>query len=329
MRGMTMTTTRRVSSAVVVAIVSVIGFGLPLAARLGAQRSAFAEAPTATPVSVPVPVSVSVSAVPVSPHVTANAQVRVLPRSANGRDYQIYVGLPASYASQPSRRYPVLYVCDGYWDFAVINGFYGGLIYDRDAPEIIIVGFGYPGASPDFGALRAYDYTPVANPVEDRDGKRTGHAPAFLRAIETEIIPFVEREYRADHGFRVLGGSSLGGLFTLYAMLERPGLFQGYIAPSPAVDWAHDWLFDREKEFATTHKELPARVFMSGAGAEAPGFLAAIKRFSEQLQAHHYTGLRYRWRLIDGERHAGTKPESYNRALRFIFAPLAPSPNDK
>jgi len=253
----------------------------------------------------------------------------VLPRSANGRDYLLYVALPASYAKEPQRRYPVLYICDGYWDFGLVAAFYGGLVYDKAIPEFILVGFGYAGSDPDFDKLRAYDYTPAPKPSEDPTGKRTGHAAEFLRVVETEFIPFVEREYRVDRSFRALGGSSLGGLFTLYAMLERPGLFQGYIAPSPAVDWAKDWLFAREAELAAKRPNVPARLFMSGAGEESPSFLAAIRRFDERLQSRHYAGLAYRWLLVDGERHAGTKPESFNRGVRFVFAPLAPSPTEK
>jgi predicted alpha/beta superfamily hydrolase len=263
------------------------------------------------------------------PHVIAGSEVRVLPKSANGRAYQLYVLLPTSYASQPGKRYPVLYICDGYWDFSLVASFYGGLIYDKAIPEFILVGFGYAGPNPDFGALRAYDYTPVPNPVEDPQGKKTGHAPEFLRVVETEFIPFVEKEYRVDRSFRALGGSSLGGLFTLYAMLERPELFQGYIAPSPAVEWAKDWLFGREAELAAKRRDLPVRLFMSGAGEERATFLDAIRRFDQRLQGRRYPGLRYKWRLVEGERHAGTKPESYNRGVRFVFAPFAPSPSEK
>jgi predicted alpha/beta superfamily hydrolase len=265
---------------------------------------------------------------PVRPHTIANSQVRVLPRSANGRDYQLHVGLPPSYEAQPGRRYPVLYVCDGYWDFALIASLAGGLLYDHAIPEFILVGFGYPGPKPAFDTLRTYDYTPVPAP-NDPKANLGGHAAEFLRVVETELIPFIEREYRVDPSFRALGGSSLGGLFTLYAMLERPGLFHAYIAPSPAVDWANGWLFGREAAFAAAHKELKARLFMSGASEEWPKFLAAVKRFNDTLQTRRYAGLQYKWRLVDGERHAGTKPESYNRGIRFVFAPLATSPSDK
>src|SRR5947208_15889667 len=103
-------------------------------------------------------------------------------------------------------------------------------------------------------------------------------------------------------------------------MLERPALFKAYIAPSPSVDWAGNWLFRREAELAGKRKELSVRLFMSGAGAEQASFLAAIQRFNDQLQGRRYAGIHYQWRLVEGERHSGTKAESYNRGLRFAFA---------
>jgi predicted alpha/beta superfamily hydrolase len=277
-------------------------------------------------VSDPAPASTAaIAAHP--PHTLRDTEVRSLPRSANGKDYLLYVALPRSYASDPGRRYPVLYLCDGYWDFVLVKGFYGNLLYDRVIPELIIVGLGYQGEAPDYDALRASDYTPVPErPVTTGGTPKppgTGHAPEFLRALEGEIIPFVERAYRADPGYRVLGGSSLGGLFTLYVLLTRPALFQAYIAPSPAVSWADGWLFSEEARFAQGRTALRARLFMSGAGAESPEFLAAIQRFDGVLRGRGYPGLSYEFRLVEGERHAGTKAESYNRGVRFAFAPLA------
>jgi predicted alpha/beta superfamily hydrolase len=257
-------------------------------------------------------------------HTLRNTELRTLPRAANGRDYLLYVALPYSYDAEPRRRYPVLYSCDGYWDFTLLNGFYGNLIYDKVIPELIIVGIGYQGEKPDYDALRLYDYTPAPNPERDPAGRVSGHAAEFLGVVEKEIVPFVEREYRADPGYRALGGSSLGGLFTLYALFARPGLFQAYIAPSPAADWARGWLFGFEESFAAKGGTLDARLFMSGAGEEWPDFLDAIRRFHARLEQRAYPGLVYQWRLVEGERHAGTKAESYNRGVRFAFAPRAP-----
>ena len=63
---------------------------------------------------------------------------------------------------------------------------------------------------------------------------------------------------------------------------------------------------------------------MTGAEHEWPGFLAGIRRYQALLPELKQPGLVFESRTIDGERHAGTKAESYTRGLRFVFAPLAP-----
>jgi predicted alpha/beta superfamily hydrolase len=260
-------------------------------------------------------------------HVIENTEVRVLPRADNGREYLLYVALPDSYLQDLQRHYPVFYLCDGYWDFNLVKGFYGNLIYDQVVPEFILVGFGYAGDKPDHRSLRVGDYTPVADtrPAPQRDGRGSGHAAEFLEVVEHMVIPFVERQYRAEPTYRVLGGSSLGGLFTLYTLLAKPGLFQAYIAPSPSVNWANDWLFRYEDAYFQSGRPIRARLFMTGAEMEWPDLLGAIKRFDGRLVERAYPGLLYQFRLIDGERHAGTKAESYNRGVRFAFAPFAPA----
>ena len=65
--------------------------------------------------------------------------------------------MPDSYAANPERRYPILYVTDGYWDYKLLKSIVGGLVYDQVIPEIILVGIGYPGDAPDYGRLRRWD----------------------------------------------------------------------------------------------------------------------------------------------------------------------------
>ena len=187
------------------------------------------------------------------PHTIPDSQIRVLPRNEAGRHYQLHVGLPASYAKEPSRRYPVVYVTDGYWDFAKMTTIHGSLVYDRVVPEFVTVGIGYADESPDYGQLRRWELSPV--PLDD-GGQASGHAGDFLKTIETVIIPFVEKEYRVDPSYRVLAGASLGGLFTLYSMYTKPGLFQAYVAATPAVVVGNDWLLGYEDAFAKSGKSL-------------------------------------------------------------------------
>lgn len=255
------------------------------------------------------------------PHTIPDTELRVLPPATNGRSYQLHISLPASYVKEPARRYPVLYVTDGYWDFETVHASYMNLVYDRVAPECVIVGLGYAGENLDYGTLRGWELSPA--PLGP-DAKASGHAADFLKILEQTIMPFVAREYRTDPSYRVLAGSSLGGLFTLYTMYTKPDLFQAYIAASPAVAVHNGWLFDYEEAFAKANRPLKARLYMTAAENEWPSFRAAIERFNTRLTGRHYAGFVSAFRLIDGERHGGTKSESYNRGLRFAFAPLAP-----
>lgn len=256
-------------------------------------------------------------------HVIPNSELRVLPTNVHGRTYQLHIGLPGSYRANPTRRYPVVFVTDAYWDFQKIDAIRGSLVYDRIAPEFIIVGLGYAGDNLDYDRLRRWELSPV--PMgRGGEAAESGHAAEFLRVLQMEIIPFVEREYRADPAHRVLAGASLGGLFTLYAMYTAPELFSGYIAASPAVVVGDDWLLGYADKFAATKRSLPVRLFVSGGGDESPGFLGGVRRFNDRLGARRPEGLAYQFRIIDGARHSGMQFESYVRGLTFVFAPLAP-----
>lgn len=256
------------------------------------------------------------------PHAIAGSELRVLPTSSTGRQYQLHVGLPASYQKSPDKKYPVIYVTDGYWDFTKLTTSVGSLVYDRVLPEIIVVGIGYPGENVDYGHMRGWDLSPVALPWGKPED--SGRAADFLKSIQTEIIPFIEREYRADPSYRVMAGASLGGLFTLYTMYTQPELFQGYIAATPAVVVGNDWLLGYEEKFAATKRPIKARLYMTGGGNETPDFLGGIIRMNQRIASRKYEGLSYQFRFIEDERHGGMQIETYHRGLRYVFEPLAP-----
>ncbi len=260
------------------------------------------------------------AAVEYPPHVIGNSQLRVLEPTAEGRHYQLSIGLPSSYAENPERRYPVVYVTDGYWDFVKMTTAQGSLVYDKVTPEFIVVGLGYAGEGIDYGQMRLWELSPV----QVFNNAKSGRAETFLATLKDVIIPFVEKEYRADPDYRVLAGASLGGLFTLYAIYSEPDLFDAAIAATPAVVVGDDWLLEYEKAFAASGRALPVRLFVSGGADEHPNFLGGILRLNARIANRDYEGFHYLFRLIDGERHAGMQIESYTRGLRWAFEPLAP-----
>ncbi len=252
-----------------------------------------------------------------------NSELIALDSKETGRRYELIVGVPDSYASEPERKYPVLYLLDGQWDFALVNALTGGLRYDKVVPELVVVGVSYGGDKPDYGKLRREDYTPTRWQAPETEQPSGGDAPKFLRALEAEILPTIEGRYRIDASQRTLSGASAGGLFTLYALFERPELFQSFIALSPAAGWDNRYLFAREKAFRKQQPKLERRVWLSVGSEEWPDFEKNARDFFAQFQASKYEGIALSVSVIEGERHAGNKPEAYNRALRFAFEPWA------
>jgi predicted alpha/beta superfamily hydrolase len=214
---------------------------------------------------------------------------------------------------QKDKKYPVLYVLDGQWDFKLLDSVYGGLLYDKFVPEMYIVGITYAGADPNYDVLRAMDYTPVAE--TGRAG--TGDGPKFLSFLRTELLPYIEQNYAADPHARILMGSSLGGLFTLYAMFTDPMLFSAYVSASPAVPYGERCAFKQEAAFASSHHQLNTRLFLSV--GEIEPLAAPVKEFAKIITDRNYQGLKLETRVIAGERHSGVKPEAFNRGLRFVF----------
>jgi predicted alpha/beta superfamily hydrolase len=210
-----------------------------------------------------------------------------------GRDYDIYIRPPDDYAKGGDKKYPVLYVLDGQWDFKLLDSIYGGLYYDGFVPEMIIVGITYSGDHPDYGSLRAMDYTPVS----DSSLPGSGDAAKFLAFLKEELFPLIETHYRVDTSRRVLMGHSFGGLFTLYAMFAEPELFSDYVSGSPAVPYGGQFAVDQETEYASNHKDLPVRLFLFVGSQE--GLDYPVEKFMQVLRERNYPGLEMETLIID------------------------------
>ncbi|MCB9059121.1 MAG: alpha/beta hydrolase [Calditrichae bacterium] len=238
------------------------------------------------------------------------------------RDYELIVYLPQDYSEQKDRHYPVLYFMDAYWDMPLLVSIYGQLVYDKAIPEMIMVGFSYPGDNVDYGALRSRDLTPTKDKLKYPN---SGDGPAFLKFIEETVIPEIESVYRVDPEQRALSGSSFGGLFILYAMYEKPDLFKRYIAISPATDWDDNYLFKRDATYAARNNILDVRLFLSYGTAEYKPFREPIVDFQKQISERSYKSFKLLNYAIEGERHAGVKSEGYSRGLRWVFKDIAPA----
>lgn len=252
--------------------------------------------------------------------ILTNTHITQMKSELTGRDHELIIFLPDSYADSTDKHYPVLYFVDAYWDMPLLNSIHGQLVWDRVLPELIMVGFSYPGENPNYDELRTCDLTPT----KIADNPNAGDGPKFLQFIEETVIPYIESNYRADKNERAISGSSLGGLFTLYAMYEKPQLFKRFISISPAVFWDNAYLSIRDSLYAEKNESLPARLFLSQGSDEYHEFRDPIVDFQAKLRERDYKNFALLNYTIKGERHSGVKSDGYSRGLRWVFKDIAP-----
>jgi predicted alpha/beta superfamily hydrolase len=168
--------------------------------------------------------------------------------------HDLLVYVPPMYEANPERRFSVLYMQDGQNLFdpetSFIKGNYWRMGETADAltesgaiEPLIIVGIYNTGDT------RIDEYTPV----EDRR-LGGGQADLYGRILVEELKPFIDVQYRTLPGAENcgMGGSSLGGLVTLYLGLRYPSVFARLAVMSPSVWW-------RKRAILKTVAALPER----------------------------------------------------------------------
>jgi predicted alpha/beta superfamily hydrolase len=197
-------------------------------------------------------------------------------------------------------------------------------------PEVCLIGIGYQinnfsESVSQWSAWRTRDLTP---PVPDartatKSQEETGGAAKFLAYIVKEVFPFVESNYRVSSTGRGLAGYSYGGLFSLYVFLKQPELFSNYFAGSPSIEFGDRILFDYEKEYASSHKDLKAHLFMSNGGDEVPEMISGMQKMADVLQSRKYPGLKIQTHIFPDENHISGTPASVMRAITALYLPPA------
>ena len=155
-------------------------------------------------------------------------------------DRDLIVYLPPGYDLEPARRYPVMYMHDGQNLFDPETSFVRGrtwevrehadrLLLAAEIEPLIVVGiYNTP--------RRLEEYTHA------RERKMGGgEANLYGRFMVEELKPWADDTYRTlpDEANTGMGGSSLGGLVTLYLGLEHAETFSKLAVMSPSVWWNH------------------------------------------------------------------------------------------
>jgi len=224
---------------------------------------------------------------------------------------QIIIHLPDDYDTS-IKMYPVLYLLDGGIN-SVLEGVsaMNKLRGDKFIPEMIVVAIVNTDRDRDMMPLSTKQYSvPVAG------------AEKFLSFIGDELIPRIENKYRTNQQ-RILCGKSLSGLFTLYALLTKPQLFESYIGRSAG------WLGDMNDYFTTlTNKAFQKpdqykgkKIFMSNSLIDNYDKDHVIHKqmleFSKKVKAK--LGDRVQYKYVTYENYPHVPFPSLYDGLKYIF----------
>jgi predicted alpha/beta superfamily hydrolase len=193
------------------------------------------------------------------------------------RRRRIAVLLPHNY-HQTQKRYPVLYLQDGQNLFEESAPF-GTWGVDKQLAKLAKAGLGdvIIVAIDHGGKDRIQEYMPYDTP---KWGEGLGRAYAqFL--VET-LKPYIDRKYRTcpERKFQGIGGSSMGGLISIFAGLLYPKVFSKFMIFSPSL-WISPRIYLDSQHFAL----LPqTKVYLYAGGKEGSGMVENAAKFKSAIQ---------------------------------------------
>lgn len=265
------------------------------------------------------------STAPTTSASTRTGDIRVHPKVHSkelNNDRDILVWLPPGYDKDTDRRYPVLYMHDGQNVFDAATSFAGEWRADETAEKLIAEGKIEPLII--VGIANTKDRMSEYTPIGFRDVAPKGDA--YARFVVQEVKPFIERTYRTLPGREnaAVGGSSLGGLISLYIAGTYPDQFAKAAVLSPAVSW------DGKRLYPDNLKLTQAKVWLDSGTAEGESLVPDVRTLSKLLENQ---GLQpdkgYVLKIFEGAQH--NEPawaDRFDQVLQFLFPPETKSKAD-
>lgn len=213
---------------------------------------------------------------------SASPQVRLLDTAFNmpqlNRKRKIWIYLPKGY-STAAKNYPVLYMQDAqnlFNDQTAFAGEWGvdeclDTLQQQLKKECIVVAIEHAGEK------RINEYNPWDHP---QYGK--GEGKAYAEFLAKTLKPYIDSKYRtyksAENNYVL--GSSMGGLISLYTVLQYPEVFGGAGVFSPSLQLSND-IYQMAENFSTA--SMPAFYLYSGS-KEATNAVPNLQKMSDILQ---------------------------------------------
>jgi predicted alpha/beta superfamily hydrolase len=221
--------------------------------------------------------------------------------------------LPYDY-QQSNKDYPVLYLHDGQNLFDE-NSPFGNWAIDKSLAQLAEAGFGdiIVIAIDHGGEDRINEYLPFNS---SEYGK--GQGKLYIKFLMDTLKPYIDKNYRVltDAVHTGIGGSSMGGLISLYAGLTHQEVFSKMMIFSPSL-WLSKRIYQLAKKFTPVKA---SHLYLYAGGKESQAHLPNVMRFGADLLSNLGDGLRFKFsHNPDGVHHETNWRDEFPIALKWLY----------
>lgn len=225
--------------------------------------------------------------------------------------------LPYNY-EETDKHYPVLYLQDGqnlFDDYAP----FGNWAVDKSLAQLSKAGFGdvIIVAIDHAAEERIAEYTPSQHTkLGVGDGKK------YVRFLADTLKPYIDNNFRTkpEREFTGIGGSSMGGLISIYAGLIYPEVYGKLMIFSPALWVAPNIHFHSINFYAT----FSTRIYLYAGGQEGSNMIPNVERFKEAIvrQGGNQNNIQFNLSIDPQGQHNEAKwGMEFPTALKWLYFP--------
>jgi len=239
---------------------------------------------------------------------TDNIKVVKLKSSILNEERKVFIYLPDGY-EEVNAAYPVLYILtQGDSEFKETVEEIRSIVQKHHLPELMVIGIA------DINGMR--DLTPTRSASY---GPESGGASLFLKHIKTEVIPYIDENYKTKP-FRIIQGHSIVGAFCVFAFLSDPDIFDAYILSSPyfVYDDNQKYLINNTESFFT--KRASQNNFLYITVGNEPVLIGCIDEFLGIVKNKKPQGVEWKYEIKKDKNHRSIMQVVLEDGLRSVFS---------
>jgi predicted alpha/beta superfamily hydrolase len=210
---------------------------------------------------------------------TASKNVYIMSKAFRIKELEttrrIWIYFPPDYTTS-RKYYPVLYMHDGQNVFEDSTSFSGEWGVDEFMDSIrtycIVVAIDHGGAK------RINEYCPY-----DMEKFGKGEGKQYVDFLATTLKPYIDKKYRTlkKKEYTFVAGSSMGGLISMYAILQYPKVFGGAGVFSPAF-WVGPKIFD---DITAKGEKVKGKIYFYAGKQEGESMVPDMLKAFEKMRA--------------------------------------------